>query len=70
VCGYVWGLFEVCTGIFTDDKHDGGRAMSEGNELGSLSLKQNIETFIELFYRALLQKRPMILRSLLIEATP
>ena len=69
VCGYVWGLFEVCTGIFTDAKHDGG-AMGEGNELGSLSLKQNIETFIELFYRALLQKRPMILRSLLIEATP
>ena len=67
VCGCVWGFFKVCTGMSTRAKHDRGAI---GNELGSLSLKQNIVTCIGLFYRALLQKRPIILRSLLIEATP
>ena len=37
--------------------------------VGSLKLQVSFEEY-RLFYRALLQKRPMILRSLLIEATP
>ena len=37
--------------------------------VGSLKLYVSLEN-IGLFYRALLQKRPVILRSLLIEATP
>jgi len=51
VCGCVWGFFKVCTGMSTRAKHDRGAI---GNELGSLSLKQNIVTCIGLFYRALL----------------
>jgi len=47
----------------------------EKNNMGWLRLVGSLKLYVSfaeyhLFYRALLQKRPIILRSLLVEATP
>jgi len=51
------------------------RIKAKKNDMGWLRLVESIKLLVSfaeysLFYRALLQKRPMILRSLLIVATP
>jgi len=47
----------------------GGSTMGRLRLVGSLKLQVSFAGY-RLFYKALLQKRPIILRSLLLEATP
>ena len=59
ICGYVWESVVICC----------ASVMGWPRSVGSLKLQVSVEN-TGLFCRALLQKRPVILRSLLIVATP
>jgi len=60
---------EACHALVTHIMRYASRPMGWLRLAGSLKLQVSFAGY-SLFYRALLQKRPMILRSLLIVATP
>jgi len=64
---HIWGMCHICAVLMSHSTRI--RDMGWLRFVGSLKLYVSLQN-IGLFYRALLQKRPIILRSLLAEATP